>query len=231
MRLPIQLIPALLALASAGWFVYRPGWGTFAMALIAFFLWLGVFVAEAMFRGVLKGKKKIEKIVAQISDDARGIDRSKLPDDEAYRGLWKELESAESEPGVREPSRRALQQLSRLPELFHGYQKLLRARLNPEELTLARYLESGQKLHDRLLSELREISLRLTGARALKGRLLDEQLGQVGELLGRNDQALEQMARACAEISKMRGVSGREPEALGDAIRDLAELADRARRY
>jgi hypothetical protein len=227
-------------LTATAWFAVRPGFGTFALAFLAFGLWVWARFAEWLLARTRALRARVEE---HLGLNSPMVPPARLPDDPEFRVLLEDLRRVEQEPELREQARQALAQLMRLPELFSKFENLLSEKLDPKELTHSRYLGSGQRVYETTLAELREASRRMAELEAI-GRdsrgpsaqmalrqLRREQQEQIGTLLTRSENALTEMARITVAVAAMRGKGASGTPEFEEAIRDLRELAERTKRY
>jgi hypothetical protein len=239
----LSLVPLVLMLSATGWFAVRPGFGTFFLALFAFLLWASARFVEFLLKKTAQLRVRIEEHLGLSETPSPSVSPGKLPGDPRFQKLLSDLRRMEGAPELREQSRRALNQLIRLPELFGKFETLLKEKLQVGELTHERYQASGQRVYETTLAELREASQRMgeleaiardsrgPSAQVALRQLRREQQEQIGTLLERSEKALTEMARINLAVAAMRGKSTSATPEFEEAIRDLRELADRAKRY
>lgn len=176
----------------------------------------------------------------------------------ARRELKRRLLRLQGAEGCESLAESAAGQLLQSDEKSRSFDKLLRARLDPSELTFSRYHGAQQQvalaLADRLgeiadlLSSIESIHLEETRSRlralgeAAEGaqeaallrqrvQVAETQLGKARGLLLTNEQALNELDRANVALTEMKTQAGQASTQLEEALKQLEQLAGQAGRY
>src|SRR4051812_5126553 len=102
-------------LTATTWFALRPGFGTFALAFLAFLLWVWARFAEWLLGATIRLRKRIEEHLGLAAPLT--VAPEKLSGDPQFRQLLDDFSGSLEAPELREEARRAMNQLTRLPEL------------------------------------------------------------------------------------------------------------------
>jgi hypothetical protein len=156
--------------------------------------------------------------------------------------------------GCERLAERATEQLGQVEERFRAFDRLLRSRLSPSELTFARYRTAAEQVALSVVDGLREVSDLAAGVAptspseirarlaspgqdsdraALEQRLalVEQQQAKADALLAANEGALTSLDRVTAALAEMKTGATLASGDLEAAIAQLSELAGRAGRY
>jgi hypothetical protein len=140
---------------------------------------------------------------------------------------------ARFEAGQEADAEKALAQLDRLEQKYAAFKAMLDARLQPGELTYNRFLGIADTASRTVADQLRSVQESLGALGALQAdsrELREERLRRISETLALNERALEEFDRAVSALAGIRTGSMSRPEDMTAVIRDLEEIASRAKR-
>ncbi|MBU6153354.1 MAG: hypothetical protein KGP28_03535 [Bdellovibrionales bacterium] len=139
---------------------------------------------------------------------------------------------------------RVASQAEQIPERMDHFVKMLGLKFDSGELAFQRYLSAAETTRLALLDQLQlaAAALGALGAArvgteedspAIRERLelRAEQEGKIRGILEFNERALTELDRVSAAISEVRTSRGLTDVALEDVLKELAELAGRAKKY
>lgn len=101
---------------------------------------------------------------------------------ELGRSLAAHAKSAQHSVSAREHAEQAFQQLSLIGAAYADYRRLLGQRLEPHELSFARYASAGEQVYLSVLDNLRSVSSRLDSVQSIDKNYIRERLDKLKKL-------------------------------------------------
>jgi hypothetical protein len=166
----------------------------------------------------------------------------------ARKTLKRQLMKLQGVDGCESLAERASDHLLQGEERFRTFDRLLRSKLQPSELTFARYHNAAENVLRSLTERLGLVAELLTSVESVRpsevreklkeGKVFQErldvlnvQLGKAETLLQANEEALTEMDRANVALTDMQTRTGLSHLELPEALKQLEELSQRAKRY
>jgi hypothetical protein len=166
----------------------------------------------------------------------------------ARKTLKRQLMKLQGVDGCESLAERASDHLLQGEERFRTFDRLLRSKLQPSELTFARDHNAAENVLRSLTERLGLVAELLTSVESVRpsevreklkeGKVFQErldvlnvQLGKAETLLQANEEALTEMDRANVALTDMQTRTGLSHLELPEALKQLEELSQRAKRY
>ena len=172
------------------------------------------------------------------------------PEAQARKQLKHQFMKLQSVDGCESHSERASDQFTQAGERFQSFDRLLRAKLLPTELTFARYHTAGEQVVLSIMDRLGEVAQLLISIESIRPTEIREKLGggddktlrerlalaemqqlKASELLNSNEEALTEMDQANAALTDMKTSPGLASTDLSTALARLEDLSKRAGSY
>lgn len=233
-----SLLCALFVWGFWGWFA--PPW---PMRLASVLLALGVFALWPRYFARLQPRAAL----AMRAPTAADQDESRQ-----VSALFKELDALGFAEGV--------EQLRMLGEKYRNLAAILGRRLDAGEVTYRRYLGMAERVHLAAIENLQDVAILLRSIstidpQALVLRIADlkqrrdfpvpeaicaieerrtlyiEQRQRIGMLLSQTEAAMTALDHTCAALAGSRMTKGLTDASIEEAMKDLADLANRTGRY
>jgi hypothetical protein len=142
---------------------------------------------------------------------------------------------------------RVASQAEQIGDRMEQFQKMLNLKFDPAELTFQRYLSAAETTRLALLDQL-QMAASALGSLSVSGpsgaadpedsppirerlEIRRKQEARIRAILEFNEKALTEFDRVSAAISEVRTSRGLSGAALEDVLKELAELASRAKKY
>jgi hypothetical protein len=213
----------------------RPGWASGLAVAASFLLLAWAFTLSFIAGGLLEGARRTSRWVRSLVEEPPPVAPEAVLRDEELGPLWRRFESvggrtAQGPAGER--ARRALAQVAGLADANSRLVALLESKLDPGELTFARYRDAGLHARASVIRELGEISSRLSALAPVAASAGErERFRGVDALLEGVERAIGGLRQTGIAVSEMRGKSSTAPAELEELVRELDELAARARKF
>lgn len=138
------------------------------------------------------------------------------------------------EDGVSGGAERAIGQLDQLADRFEVFEKALRAKMTPGELTYERYYSTAYSVRQAVLQNLQSVLLSLQSLQAIGAQdstLKAAETSKLEALLKGNDTALTRLMEAAQAVSDIKTSRDSASVNLDATLQELKELAARASKY
>lgn len=249
---PLTVIPTLLGgagVAAVG--IFHAGLAAEILAIGGLAVGASSALINLAFRGDSFRKADLEKYAEAIREEQK----------RARRQLEREVELGRDVEGCQNLVDQALNQLDRLQVVRKNVESILRDKLNEGEVTFARYATSAGSILTTIETNIRAIATRFKSLKSIdteaakdgirrltrKGdltaedqkelkafqdrmTLLKDEQAKIGSILKSNEEAITQLDHTVVAIAGMR-TGKADATDLSGAVKDLEDLADRAKRF
>jgi hypothetical protein len=161
-----------------------------------------------------------------------------LDADSGLKPLKRFISKAQYLENVGDLGEKTASQLDEISDRFNTFQKLLLLKFSPEEITYSRYFGSAHQTYLSVLDNLNEVATSLVVINAMapsrveeRESLREKQIESVKELLALNDRAITEFDRVSTALSDVKTARGYADTDLDAAMQQLAQLAERAKKY
>jgi hypothetical protein len=153
---------------------------------------------------------------------------------EEHDRLKRALGKLKWEESVEKPAEQAVGQLEQLASRFDLFEKALRSKMNPGELTYERYSSTAHSVRNAVLQNLQSILLSLQSLVTIaptEQALRAAESSKLQSLLSGNDLALTRLMEATQALSDIKTSRDSAAVNLDATLQELKELAARASKY
>jgi len=249
---PLTVIPAVVGGAGAAAFtLFHAGLAAEVLAISGLALGFSSAVFHAAFRGERFRNADLERHAEAIREANK----------RARRQLEREIEIGRDVEGCQDLVEQALNQLDRLQATRKNIEAILRDKLNEGEVTFGRYAASAESILSSIETNLRAVATRFKslksidteaakeGIRRLQRKaelsvedqkelkafqdrlaLLKDEQARIASIVKANEEAITQLDQTIVAIAGMK-TGKADATDLSGAVRDLEDLADRAKRF
>lgn len=198
-----------------------------AFAGFVFFGWM----AAALGAGTLLFSRFFIKKPAAI------LQQFELQEAARFKELKRQIRKTQYLENVGELGEKTAQQLEQISKRFDKFALLLSQKFNPRELTFGRYYSAAEQTHLATLDNLSSCAASLNQldvideSNAERQDLRQKQIEKIKELLAENEKAITEFDRVSTALSSVRIQRGEADVGLEQAMAELTELGQRAKKY